>query len=103
MSKLFAMTDMVVITGTEFRTELKNLLRGEIDEALARVKSNSLNGQDNQLLKRSDLAKMFGVSLVTIHAWMNAGNLPFHRIGGRVFFKRDEVMESLKKIKLRKK
>ena len=91
---------MVVVTGSELRT----LLRGEIADALSRQKSNSLSGQGNdQLLKRDDIAKMFGVTLVTVHAWMNAGKIPFHRMGGRVFFKKDEVVESMKAIRLRKK
>jgi excisionase family DNA binding protein len=92
--------EMVVVTGSELRT----LLRGEIADALSRQKSNSLSGQANdQLLKRDDIAKMFGVTLVTVHAWMNAGKIPFHRMGGRVFFKKEEVVESMKAVKLRRK
>ena len=92
--------EMVVITGSELRT----LLRDEIADALSRQKSKSLSGQGNdQLLKRLDVAKMFGVTLVTVHSWMNAGKIPFHRMGGRVFFKKAEVVESMKAIKLRKK
>jgi len=92
--------EMVVVTGSELRT----LLRDEITDALSKQKSNSLKGQgSDQLLKRRDIAEMFGVTLVTVHAWMNTGKIPFHRMGGRVFFKRDEVVESMKAIKLRKK
>ena len=97
--KTFCM-EMIVVTGSEFRT----MLRDEIADALSRQKSISLNGQVNdQLLKRDDIAKMFGVTLVTVHSWMNAGKIPFHRMGGRIFFKKEEVIESMKTIKLRKK
>ncbi len=84
--------------------ELRSLLKDELAEALSKFRPTPLNGAlDDQLLKRTDLAKMFDVSLVTIHAWMKAGHIPYHRVGGRTYFKKEEVLESLKKIRLRKK
>lgn len=43
------------------------------------------------LLSRKEVAGIFQVSLVTLHAWMHRG-LPCHRQGGRVYFLRTEVM-----------
>ena len=94
------MQQMVLMSGPELRT----LFRDELNQVLSEQKSNSLNGKsDDQLLKRTDVAQMFEVSLVTVHAWMKSGTLPFHRIGRRTFFKKNEVMESLSKVKIRKK
>ncbi|MDZ4785302.1 MAG: helix-turn-helix domain-containing protein [bacterium] len=91
-------TEMILLTASE----LKQILREEL--SILTQKTNPLNGSnDDQLLKRTDVAQMFDVTLVTVHAWMNAGTLPFHRMGGRTFFKKSEVIESLSKIKIRKK
>lgn len=90
---------MIVVTASE----LRHLLRDELNQVLTQS-TNPLNGiNDDQLLKRKDVAQMFDVTLVTVHSWMNSGILPFHRIGGRTFFKKAEVIDSLSKVKIRKK
>lgn len=43
-------------------------------------------------LNRKQVAGMFGISLVTLHDWMNHG-LPHHKQRGRVYFVRTEVVE----------
>lgn len=91
---------MIVVT----TTELRHLLRDEINNVLAKEKTNNLSGQSEEtLLKRRDIAEMFDVTLVTIHSWMNSGLLPFHRIGGRTFFKKHEVIDALKSVKIKRK
>jgi excisionase family DNA binding protein len=93
--------EMVLISGPELRT----LLRSELSDVLTSINKASLDGasDSDQLLKRSEVAQMFSVSLVTVHAWMKSGVLPFHRIGGRTFFKKHEVVNAMKQVKLRRK
>lgn len=79
---------------------LRSVVRSEV-QALKSENGISLSG-DEPLLRRSDISQMFGVSLPTVHSWMNAGILPFHRIGGRTYFKKDEVMTALKSIKIKR-
>ena len=83
------------------KDELRNLLREEL-QSLSIDQSKGLEGAD-QILKRTDIAEMFGISLVTVHAWMKSGALPFHRIGGKTYFKKAEVLEAMRKIKVRRK
>jgi excisionase family DNA binding protein len=79
------------------------MLRDEIKGALSQNKSDITDQQDANLLTRADVSKMFGVTLTTVHAWMKSGALPFHRIGGRTFFKRMEVIQSLRQVKIKRK
>jgi hypothetical protein len=51
---------------------------------------------DEPLLSRKEIAAIFGVSLVTLHDWINHG-LPCIRQGGRVYFLRSEVMDYVKR------
>ena len=50
---------------------------------------------EEQLLCRKEIAGLLGISLVTLHDWMNRG-LPCHKQRGRVYFIRSEVMDYVK-------
>lgn len=51
--------------------------------------------EEEILLTRKEVASLFKVSLVTINQWMRSGRLPFCRINSRVYFKRNQILESL--------
>ncbi len=76
--------------------ELKNIIDESVTNALTKV---SKKPEEEILLKRIDVARLFGVSLVTLNQWMRDGRIPCHRINTRVFFKRTEVMEALSSVK----
>ena len=50
---------------------------------------------EEALLSRQQIAAELGVSLVTLTDWMKKG-LPYMRLNGRVYFKRSEVIASMK-------
>jgi excisionase family DNA binding protein len=71
-----------------------------LDERIALANSKNLPKTDEEiLLKRADVARLFGISLVTLNQWMKDGRIRYHRINSRVFFKRAEVMEALNSVK----
>ncbi len=76
--------------------ELKSIIDESIANALTKVPQKT---EEDTLLKRIDVAKLFGVSLVTLNQWMRDGRILYHRINSRVFFKRAEVMEALNSVK----
>ena len=76
------------------KDDLKSLIYTWLDEH-AISKSNSLNEKP---MSRVDIAEYLGVSTVTITEWMKKG-LPHKRLNGRVYFMRDEVMESMHSFK----
>lgn len=89
------------------KNDLQNLMRSVCyDAALSAFaewsKSKSLEGSESTLLTRMEVAEMFSVTLPTIHSWMNSGVLPFHRIGGRTVFKKMEVINAMKQVKIRR-
>ncbi len=53
------------------------------------------------LISRKEIAQYLGISLVTLTDWMKRG-LPFHKVNGRVYFQRSEVLEYVKSNKRRK-
>jgi excisionase family DNA binding protein len=47
---------------------------------------------DKIVLKTKDVAELLGVPVSTINTWSSERIIPFHRIGGRVFYNRTEIM-----------
>ncbi|NUM50921.1 MAG: helix-turn-helix domain-containing protein [Flavobacteriales bacterium] len=76
--------------------ELKNIIDESVTNALTKVPQKP---EEETLLKRKEVAQIFGVSLVTLNQWMRDGRIPCHRINTRVFFKRTKVMEALNTVK----
>lgn len=58
--------------------------------------SNVKSELPDVLLKIEDVCNLLKVSKVTIHKWKKEGKIPYHRISSRIFFKRSEVLSSLK-------
>ena len=57
---------------------------------------------DDELLTVKEVAKLLGVSLVTIHAWKKDNKLKYYRYGSRIRFKKGEVLQVEKYQKKRK-
>ncbi len=79
---------------------------GELKSIINECIANTLNqttkttaSEEEALLKRIDVAKLFGISLVTLNQWMRDGRVLYHRINSRVFFKKAEVLEALNLVK----
>jgi excisionase family DNA binding protein len=47
--------------------------------------------QQSEILTRADVSKLFHISLVTVHQWVQSGVLKAYRLGTRVYFKRSEI------------
>jgi len=73
--------------------ELRGIINESVSNAISKLPQQP--NEDDTLLRRKDVAKLFSVSLVTISAWMKSGKFPYHRINSRIFFKRKEVMEAM--------
>ena len=50
-------------------------------------------------LTRQEVAKLLSVDLSTVHNWKKQGKLIAYQIGGRVFYKRAEVENSIVRLK----
>jgi hypothetical protein len=73
--------------------ELKLLIGDCLKDAHAILKEDVK--EEDALLKRTEVAKIFGVSLVTLNQWRKEGIIKRHKIKSRVFFKKSEVMDAL--------
>lgn len=77
--------------------ELKQLISEAVLQAVDRT--NQQQPEQDELLRVYQLADLLKVSRVTIHSWKKYGKIPFYRISNKIFFKKSEVISSLKKAK----
>lgn len=56
---------------------------------------------EEKLLSATETCKIFTphISKSTLHQWTDQGLIPVYRIGGRIFYKYSEVLESAQRIK----
>ncbi len=81
------------------QTDLETVLEKVVNKVLKSHQPNNTNAKPQvELITRQETAKLLGVSLPTLHDWTKNGLIPAHRIGTRVRYKRQEVMNSLNKV-----
>jgi excisionase family DNA binding protein len=86
------------------KDELKALIQEAVKDVVKERQPVKVVQPDaDPLLKIGEICKILQVSKVTIHQWKKQGKIPFHRISNRIFFKRSEILESLKTINTTKK
>ena len=72
--------------------ELKELIKSSLQEVIEENKSMRRN---KELLTFKEVTSLLGISASTLNNWKRNGKIPFHRIGGRILFKYNEIVESL--------
>lgn len=55
------------------------------------ILKKELQQKNKELYTIEDLEALFNVSRATIHNWINDKKLVKHKIGGRTFFKREDI------------
>jgi predicted DNA-binding transcriptional regulator AlpA len=88
------MPTIYVPSEDDIRRWIKEAVEAYLNDALVKNIPSQPAGQE-QLLCRKEIAGVLGISLVTLHDWMNRG-LPCHKQRGRVYFIRSEVLDYVK-------
>lgn len=89
------MDQLFIPNENDFRKWIRDALKEYFENTPPKPLQEMGISSEEPLLTRKEIAGIFRVSLVTLHAWMNQG-LPSHKQGGRVYFLRSEVMAYLK-------
>lgn len=92
------MESIVITTPTELREIISKAVMDALksSESVIHPTHQPENNED-QLLRISQLAVLLSVSKQTIHNWKKQGLINCYRISNKVFFKKSEVLASLKK------
>jgi hypothetical protein len=92
------MTNISLPQEDDFKRWVREVLREELNQSSIPV---ARQAPEETLLSRQQIAAELGISLVTLTDWMKKG-LPYLRLNGRVYFKRTEVIASMKHNALKK-
>ena len=62
---------------------------------------NPATTSEEKLMTREEVAQMLNCNLVTLWRYTRAGQLPYYRVGRKMFFRRSEILEAtrVKKVK----
>lgn len=76
--------------------ELRNEFKTIVNDAIATLKPS-----EETLLNTTHACELFNppISKVTLIKWTSDGKLKCYRIGGRVYYKRSEIIESATRLK----
>lgn len=86
--------EFMAISESLIKNTVKTLL-GETSEQ-SHIAANAVTGDDT--LDISGLAKFLNCSKVSVHTYKKKG-LPFYRIGRKVIFKKQEVLDFMKSLR----
>lgn len=75
--------------------DFKKLISEVIDEKLKQVIKPEKASKNTEFLNRLEVAKLLKISLPTLNEWSKTGILQSYRIGNRVLYKQDEVVQSV--------
>ena len=87
-------TNLIQIENTtvqDFKNEIINGVIGALKELVPKEQPND----NDLLLTRQETAKILSISLVSLWDWTRKDLIPAYRIGGKVRYKKGEVLKSL--------
>ncbi|WP_431212290.1 helix-turn-helix domain-containing protein [Puia sp. P3] len=81
---------------SSLQAAIKDAIRAELgNETKASVPQHK-----EGYLTRKAAAGILNISLPTLHEWTLSGKLPAYRIGSRVLYKKDEIDNALKRMRV---
>ncbi len=89
------MSTIVVLEENELRKLVKESVAEVLHLGMNKPGENGVPSTEEPLLSRQQMAAELNISLVTITDWMKKG-LPYLRLNGRVYFRRSEVIASMR-------
>ena len=87
------------VTVDELAEKVADKLLLKIEDYLKELSKS----KNDELLTRQEVAEYLRISLVTIHSWNKNGILNPIRIGNRIFYKKQNILDVLEQQKINKK
>lgn len=88
------MDTLFIPTENDFKNWIREAVKESLNVSEVQNKKAAEAAQE-ALISRKDVGRFLGISLVTLNEWMKKG-LPNHKVNGRVYFQRSEVLEYVK-------
>ena len=79
--------------------DLQSLLSEVVKTHLEDIKTHLQPKEPNKYLTRQEVAEMLKIDISSVHNWTKKGTLTAHQISGRVYYKLQEVENSIIQLK----
>lgn len=79
-------------------TDFENIIFEGIKRHVNELRNSSEAAAVTELMTRNEVAALFKINLSTLHSWTKDEKLISYGIGGRVYYKRSEVVEAIVKL-----
>lgn len=89
----FSIEELQAIIDQSVKTALKELLNAKTS-----ITDKKSTIDNSVLLSRQESASFLKISLVTLYDWTKSGILKSYKIGGRVYYKQDELVSTAKQV-----
>lgn len=83
---------LIQITSDEFRQTMADIVRQEV----GKLKSDFQPKEPTEYMTRNEVRDFLNVDLSTVHNLTKRGKLKAYGLGGRVYYRRDEVEAAIK-------
>lgn len=93
--------EKIIIMEELFAALLKPIIKESLREALQEMDAERKE-QEPRFITRAEVAEMLGVSLVTLHSYVNRGLLESKKIGHKTLFSEADVLKAIKSKKVYK-
>lgn len=80
--------------------QLNEAIISGVKMELDKLKAEFQLKQPTEFLTRNDVKDLLKIDLSTVHNWTKRGKLKAYGIAGRIYFKRSEVEQALKPLKV---
>mgnify|MGYP003664679281 CR=1 FL=1 len=77
--------------------DLTRTILDGVEQKINAFEQRLISKEPQEFLDRKQVAKLLGISLVTVHDWSKKGVLQPYRIGHRVRFKREDIIATLER------
>ena len=88
------MDTLFIPTENDFKTWIREAVKESLN-VTTEQNDKAIDAAREPLISRKEVGSFLGISMVTLNEWMKKG-LPNHKVNGRVYFQRSEVLEYVK-------
>jgi excisionase family DNA binding protein len=89
-------TILYVLTLEDLKNTFSEVVKKEITPL---IQNNTTSKNQEKLLSRFEVAKLLKISLTTLNDRTKRGLIPAYRLGNRVYYKPEEIENSLIKVR----
>jgi hypothetical protein len=84
--------NLVHVTLEDMANTIREIVASELQKVKSLITESPLEDDSDKVMTREQVSKFLGVSFTTLFNWNNEGILKNYKVGRRVYYKREDVI-----------